>query len=86
MIVDKEIRYLNKSLEDKRIKVIISDSAKDFLVKKAVEEKMGGRPVERLVHKYIAEKLVDKILFEGFSNTNVIFEEKDSDLISTAIL
>jgi len=85
MIVDKEIRHLNESLEDKGITIKITDSAKEFLVKKAAEEKMGGRPVERLVHKYIAEKLVDKILFEDFANTEVIFDEKECDLISAAI-
>ena len=41
---------------------------------------MGGRPVERLVNKHISEQIVDKILFEGFYDQKIIFDEINGDL------
>jgi ATP-dependent Clp protease ATP-binding subunit ClpA len=62
MIVDKNIRFLNDSLADKNVTVSLSDNAKAWIVKKAVAEKAGGRPVERLVDSEIKMKIVYELL------------------------
>ena len=80
MIVDKEIKNLNDSLKEKKIEVILNDEAKDFIVEKAMQEDMGGRPVERLIQRHVAEKIVDAILFANLSDTFITFKKGNDDL------
>jgi len=79
-IVEKEIRKLNDNLSDKKIGIELTEKGIDFIVNNAVKEKMGGRPVERLVNKYVSEQIVDKILFEDFYDQKIIFDEINGDL------
>ena len=80
MNVDKEIKNLNDSLKEKKIEVILNDEAKDFIVEKAMQEDMGGRPVERLIQHHVAEKIVDAILFANLSDTFITFKKGNDDL------
>lgn len=74
MIVDKEMRRVNASLYDKGISVHLTDRARTFIAEKADEEHMGGRPVERLVNTMVSEKIVDSILFDNLSKTDIFFD------------
>jgi ATP-dependent Clp protease ATP-binding subunit ClpA len=62
--VDKNIRKLETALADKNVTVSLSDKAKAWIVEKAVAEKAGGRPVERLVNEQITEK-ISEMLIDG---------------------
>lgn len=73
-IVEKNISELNQKLSQNGNSVELTEKAKLWIAKLAKEENMGGRPVERLVHVHIAEKLVDKILFENWNNSVAIFD------------
>ena len=82
MIVDKNIRNLQSALDDKNVKVVLSDKAKKWIVDKAVAEKAGGRPVERIVNSEITEKLADEILFGALSeNGGEIFVDEQDDAL-----
>lgn len=63
MIVDKNIRNLQSALDDKNVTITLSDNARKWIVDKAVAEKSGGRPVERIVNSEITERIADEILF-----------------------
>ena len=67
-IVDKNIRRINEDLKDKNVFIKLTDEATKKIVEESVEEKMGGRPVERLVNKYVSEKIVDEILYGKLEN------------------
>ncbi len=68
MIVDKNIRNLQKSLDDKNVTIKMDDKARKWIVDKAVAEKAGGRPVERIVNSEITEKVADEILYGKLSD------------------
>lgn len=70
MIVDKSIRRIQDAVSEKKIEIAVSDEAKEWFVKKAMEENCGGRPVERLVDSEVSERLASEILFGKFSDGN----------------
>ncbi|MBP5459497.1 MAG: AAA family ATPase [Clostridia bacterium] len=74
-IVDKEIRRLNFNLCDQRVTVKLDESARAFIAEKAMEENMGGRPVERLVNAMVAEPMVDDLLTQAVQNSCVLFRK-----------
>ena len=83
MIVDKNVRRINNDLKEKNIEIVLTDNAIDKIVEESAKEKMGGRPVERLVNKHISEKIVDEILYGKLeSGGKVIVDfEKDEEVI-----
>ena len=83
MIVDKNIRSLQSALDDKNVTVRLSDKAKRWIVDKAVAEKAGGRPVERIVNTEITERIADEILFgELADNGGTINVDEKNDSIT----
>ena len=83
MIVDKNIRSLQSALDDKNVTVRLSDKAKRWIVDKAVAEKAGGRPVERIVSTEITERIADEILFgELADNGGTINVDEKNDAIT----
>ena len=83
MIVDKNIRSLQSALDDKNVTVRLSDKAKRWIVDKAVAEKAGGRPVERIVNTEITERIADEILFgELADNGGTINVDEKNDAIT----
>lgn len=62
-IVEKFINHLASELKSRKIEISITDSAKEWLAKNGCNEKLGARPLERLIKTEIQEKLADEILF-----------------------
>ncbi|MBO7741223.1 MAG: AAA family ATPase, partial [Victivallales bacterium] len=66
-VVRKSIRNASLLLTEPAVELEISDDAVDYLARQAAAEKMGARPVERLVETQVKQKLVDEILFGALS-------------------
>ena len=81
LIVDKNIRRINNDLESKGIKITVSESVREYIADLAMKEKMGGRPVERIVDKEISEKLVDEILFGKIQGGGEVFVDYNEEFI-----
>jgi ATP-dependent Clp protease ATP-binding subunit ClpA len=71
-IVAKFINELNELLLEKGIKVRLTESAVDYLIKKGFDRKMGARPLNRTINDSIKVPLSKKILFEGMPNGSSI--------------
>ena len=67
LIVDKNIRRINNALKEKETTVEITPNAKQWFIKKSMEENAGGRPVERIINSNVSEKIADEILFGRLS-------------------
>lgn len=67
MIVDKFIKELNEQLRDKKVQVLLDESAREVLAKKGFDPDYGARPMRRVVQKEIADPLTDEILFGKLS-------------------
>ena len=70
-----------KALNDKSIKMFLSNEAKKFLLKKGTDIKYGARPLRRTIERYIEDELSDKILRGELKNNQKIFIDlKDEKL------
>ena len=61
-IVDLELAKVSQRLKDKKLKIEVSDEAKDFLIEKGYDEKLGARPLRRAVEKYLEDTLAEELL------------------------
>ena len=94
-IVKIQLQDLNKMLENKNIKLNISDYAVEYLSKKGYEPQFGARPIKRLMQKEILNGLSkellegkikegDIILIDSFDD-NIVFRKNDNKEINLKI-
>jgi ATP-dependent Clp protease ATP-binding subunit ClpA len=63
-VVDKEIGLLQKTLDEKRIRLTLSDTAREWLADNGYKPEFGARPMARLVESAIKRPLAEALLFE----------------------
>ena len=81
-ILDKIIKEIENRLYDKKIKINLSQKAKEFIIENAYDERFGARPIKRFVSRnletLIAQNIIaDKIKF----NSTIEVDVKDNNLI-----
>ena len=62
-VVDKFLAELQGQLDDKRVMLNVNNDARLWLAEHGYDEKMGARPMARLVQDKIKKPLAEKILF-----------------------
>ncbi len=78
-IVNKFISELNNELKKKKITVMLSPKAIEYIAESAYSPEMGARPIKRYIQNNITNKLSDEILFGKLKNggiVNVSFNKK----------
>ncbi len=78
-IVDLIINGVNKTLENKKMNVVLNDEAKDLLVERGYDPKLGARPMRRIVQQTV-ENIVAKAVLSGEMN------DGDSIMINAAMI
>jgi len=76
-IVVKFVDQLKASLEEKRIKLVLSEDVIDMLADKGYDPKMGARPLARKIDELIKVPLSKKILFDRLSDCDVLVTMQD---------
>lgn len=80
-IVDKFLTELQVQLDQKKVELVVDDEARDWLAKEGYDEKMGARPMQRLIQEKIKRRLAEDILFgdlaDGGGTAHVIVEGGD---------
>ena len=61
-IITLMINDTQKILNDRNIKITISESSKKYLIEKGTDIKYGARPLRRAVQRYLEDELSDMIL------------------------
>ena len=80
-ILDLLIKDLENRLEDKHIKLEISEEAKNYLIENGYDEIYGARPLKRFVQRKLETLIARKILEqEIMPNTIVNVDLKDGEL------
>ena len=80
-ILELLIIDLEKRLEDKHIKLELTQQAKDYLIENGYDEVYGARPLKRFVQKKLETLIAKKILTqEILPNTTVVVDCKDNEL------
>ena len=79
-ILDIMLGELSQMLENKGIKLDVTDAVKEMLVSEAVREHLGARPLRRMIGRKIEDKLSD-IIIRGSYKDSVTISEKNGEII-----
>jgi ATP-dependent Clp protease ATP-binding subunit ClpB len=71
-IVDIQLRGLMKRLEDRKIRVELTDRAKDLLIAEGYDPTYGARPLKRTIQRQILDPLAMRVLQGAFGEGDVI--------------
>jgi ATP-dependent Clp protease ATP-binding subunit ClpA len=83
-VVDKFIVEIQVQLDSKKVQLEVSEEARQWLADNGYDEKMGARPMQRLIQNRIKKDLAEDILFGKLSNgggvVHVTVEDGDLNL------
>ena len=81
-VVDKFLTELQAQLDDKRVTMEVDDEAREWLAREGYDEKMGARPMQRLIQDRVKRQLAEDLLFGELSKSGgtVRITVKDNDL------
>ena len=71
-IVSKFINEVNDLLNERKLKIRLSEAAVDHLIETGFDAKMGARPLQRKINESIKVPLSKKILFENIAANSII--------------
>tara|TARA_B110000503_G_scaffold138300_1_gene224235 strand:- start:754 stop:3006 length:2253 start_codon:yes stop_codon:yes gene_type:complete len=71
-IVGKFLLELKNQIKDKNIKIKVDDEVLDYLVEKGFNNKMGARPLQRVIDKDIKRPLSRALLFGDLKNGGIV--------------
>jgi ATP-dependent Clp protease ATP-binding subunit ClpB len=72
LIVDIQLRKLERLLSDRRLKLQLDDAAKDKLVDLGYEPALGARPLRRAILRNIQDPLAESILSAKFPEDTTV--------------
>ena len=67
-VVDKFLVEIQVQLDDKKAQLDVTDEAREWLAENMDDEKMGARPMQRLIQNSIKKELAEDILFGKLAN------------------
>jgi ATP-dependent Clp protease ATP-binding subunit ClpB len=83
-IVDIQLRGLVKRLEDRKIRVELTDRAKDLIIEEGYDPTYGARPLKRAIQRRVLDPLAIKVLEGQFREGDTVnIDVKAGDLTFT---
>jgi len=81
-VVDKFLTELQAQLDDKKVMLEVDEEARDWLAREGYDEKMGARPMQRLIQERIKRPLAEDVLFGVLAKNggNVYVTVENDDL------
>ncbi|MDD3420350.1 MAG: AAA family ATPase, partial [Candidatus Gastranaerophilales bacterium] len=79
LIVDMQIEYLRKLLQEKDIQIEITNDAKDFIATKGFNPLYGARPLKRAIRQLIENPLAKEILEQKIHPEETVIIDTDGD-------
>ena len=79
-IVDLMLDEVNKTLAKKGIDLVVTDSAKNYLIEQGYDEAMGARPLRRVIEQQIRDKVTDFYL-DNVDVKHLLADMKDGELV-----
>ncbi|MDT8384597.1 MAG: ATP-dependent Clp protease ATP-binding subunit ClpA [Gammaproteobacteria bacterium] len=77
-VVDKFLFELEAQLEDKKVELMVDTSARVWLAENGYDEKMGARPMARVIKERIKKPLAEELLFGRLVNGGLVKVSTDS--------
>ena len=80
-VVDKFLVELQTQLDSKKVQLEVDESAREWIAREGYDEKMGARPMQRLIQERIKRRLADDILFGELERGGIVrVTVEDGDL------
>ena len=70
--MDKFLTELQAQLDEKKVQLDVDEEARDWLATEGYDEKMGARPMQRLIQEKIKRQLAEDVLFGDLSKNGGI--------------
>ena len=80
-IINKLIKEIEERLKDKKLKLLITDKAKEYIINNAYNEQYGARPIKRFVSRNIENILARKIIEDEIKYGSIITIDVENDSI-----
>lgn len=81
-ILDKIIEEIENRLQNQKIKIELTNQARDFIIEQSYDEAYGARPIKRYVSRNLETLLATSILMEQIHpNTTVTVDVQNQNLI-----
>jgi len=71
-VVDKFLFELEAQLEEKKVSIVVDTAAREWLAEHGYDEKMGARPMARVIRERIKKPLAEELLFGRLANGGVV--------------
>ncbi|MGC8865304.1 MAG: ATP-dependent Clp protease ATP-binding subunit [Bacteroidales bacterium] len=78
-IIDIEMKHLYERVRTLKYEIMVTTSAKDFLVDKGWDPNFGARPLKRAIQKYIEDALAEEIIRSKLQPGDTIIIDFDND-------
>ena len=81
-IVDILFNNIKKKVEEKGIKISLTNEAKDYIAKVGFDPVYGARPLKRAIYEIVEDKLAELILEDSIGDgSNVEFDIKNDEIV-----
>jgi ATP-dependent Clp protease ATP-binding subunit ClpC len=78
-VIDLELKKVRERLLERGLKLDLTDSAKEFLIKKGSNTDFGARPLRRAVENFVEDPLSEELLKGEFQGKDTIVVDAIKD-------
>lgn len=81
-IVGKFIKQLEDQLADRGVEIDLSDTARAWLAEEGYDDRMGARPLGRVIQEHVKKPLAEQLLFGDLKDggkVTIVFNEKSKN-------
>ena len=81
-IINNIICNIEKRLEDKQLKILLTEKAKEHIIENSYDESFGARPIKRYISKHIESLIANNILKDNIKfNTPITIDIENNNYI-----
>ncbi|HWW54633.1 MAG TPA: AAA family ATPase, partial [Acidimicrobiales bacterium] len=78
-IVDIQLRELDRRLAARRLELVVTDAARDWLATRGYDPAFGARPLKRLIQKEVGDVLATSLLGGRYAAGDVVTVDVDPE-------
>ena len=78
-ILDKIVQEIENRLDDKKIKISLTDKAKNYIINESYDEKYGARPIKRFVSRNLETLIAHSIIMNQIEFGSTIIVDCEND-------
>jgi len=71
-VVDKFIMQLEAQLEERGVAIELTEAANQWIATRGYDERMGARPLGRVIQEYVKKPLADEVLFGNLKDGGLV--------------